>query len=405
MPQSRMKILLLDSGKEWGGGTNSMLELLKRIDRDKFDISCCFYNNYVRDNNETVSEVLAALGVQVFFIPQTRQPAWAKWGKEILRTLLFFNKKTRLAAIYAIDKVWRIDPNINKINSLLEMGQYDILYMNNQPSSNVEGYYATAGLSTTVVQHCRIEPLMNRQIVKMVNNLCHAIISVSSGVQEKLIQGGVQPEICYTVFNGIDIDQPLPDGLPLRHALGADEQTFIFGSIGSLIPRKAHHHILQALHLFDQAYPEARWKMVIVGAGPEHQKLVRMAAGFRLLDKVIFTGFKSNAMEYLAAFDTFILASRSEGLPRVILEAMLLNTVVIGSNVTGTMELIKHEQTGLLFPYGDTQTLFKHFKTVFLDAQYRHKLAQQANYMVRTQFTIDKYVLGVEAVLGSIKPI
>ncbi|WP_413739307.1 glycosyltransferase [Sodalis sp. RH21] len=405
MPQSRLKILLLDSGKEWGGGTNSMLELLKRIDREKFDISCCFYNNYVRDKNETISEALAALDIQVFFIPQTQQPSWAKWAKEILRTLFFFSKKLRSASIYAIDKIWRINPNINKINSLLEMGQYDILYMNNQPSSNVEGYFSTTGLSTTVVQHCRIEPLLNRQIVKMVNDLCHAIISVSAGVQEKLVQSGVKQDICYTVFNGIDINQPLPDGRPLRQSLGADDQTFLFGSIGSLIPRKSHHHTLQALHLFNQAFPEARWKMIIVGAGPEHQKLVRMAASYRILDKVVFTGFKSNAMEYLAAFDTFILASRSEGLPRVVLEAMLLNTVVIGSDVTGTTELIKHDQTGLLFPYGDTQTLFKHFKTVYLDAQYRRKLAQQANQMVKNQFTIDKYVLGVEAVLGSIKPI
>lgn len=403
MPQSRLKILLLDSGKEWGGGTNSMLELLKRIDREKFEISCCFYNNYLRDKNETISEALAALDVQVFFIPQARQPFWAKWAKEILRTLLFFSKKLRLKIIYAIDKIWHINPNINKINSLLEMGQYDILYMNNQPSSNVEGYYSTIGLKTMVVQHCRIEPLLNRQIVQMVNTLCHGIISVSTGVQEKLIQNGVNQDICYTVFNGIDIDQPRPDGRPLRQSLGADEETFLFGSIGALIPRKSHHHILQALHLFNQAFPAARWKMIIVGAGSEHQKLVRLAAGYRLLDKVVFTGFKSNAMEYLAAFDCFILASRSEGLPRVILEAMLLNTVVIGSDVTGTKELIKHDQTGLLFPYGNTQVLFNHCKTVYLDAQYRCKLAQQANQMVTSQFSIDKYVLGVEAVLGSIK--
>lgn len=50
MPQGRLKILLLDNGKEWGGGTNSLLELLKRIDRSRFEITCCFYHNYQRDN-------------------------------------------------------------------------------------------------------------------------------------------------------------------------------------------------------------------------------------------------------------------------------------------------------------------------------------------------------------------
>jgi len=404
MPQGRLKILLLDSGKEWGGGTNSMLELLKRIDREKFDISCCFYHNYARENHETIGDALAALDVPVFFIPQVAQPAWAKWTKEIFRTLLFFNKKIRLVSIYAVDKLWRINPNILKINSLLAMGQYDILYMNNQPSSNVEGYYSTLGLPTTVVQHCRIEPLLNRQIVNLVNDLCHAMISVSSDVQAKLIQTGVSRDICYTVANGIDIHQPLPDGQPLRQALGADDRTFLFGSIGALISRKSHHHIIQALHLFNQAFPEACWKLIIVGAGPEQQKLVKMAADYHILDKVVFTGFKSNAMEYLAAFDVFILASHSEGLPRVILEAMLLNRVVIGSQVTGTKELIQHGQTGLLFAYGDIRTLFEHCKTLYLDEQFRHQLAQQANHMVKSHYSIDKYVHGVETILSSIRP-
>lgn len=53
MPQ-RHKILLLDTGKEWGGGTNSMLELLKRINREKFDITCCFYSDYSRAEGQTI---------------------------------------------------------------------------------------------------------------------------------------------------------------------------------------------------------------------------------------------------------------------------------------------------------------------------------------------------------------
>ena len=61
MPQKR-KILLLDTGKEWGGGTNSMLELLKRINRDKFDITCCFYSDYSRAEGQTIGQVLNSMG-------------------------------------------------------------------------------------------------------------------------------------------------------------------------------------------------------------------------------------------------------------------------------------------------------------------------------------------------------
>lgn len=52
MPQKR-KILLWTRAKN-GGGTNSMLELLKRINREKFDITCCFYSDYSRAEGETI---------------------------------------------------------------------------------------------------------------------------------------------------------------------------------------------------------------------------------------------------------------------------------------------------------------------------------------------------------------
>ena len=89
MPQ-RHKILLLDTGKEWGGGTNSMLELLKRINREKFDITCCFYSDYSRAEGQTIGQVLNSIGIPLIVIPQHKQPAWAKIAKELGRSLLFF---------------------------------------------------------------------------------------------------------------------------------------------------------------------------------------------------------------------------------------------------------------------------------------------------------------------------
>ena len=65
--------------------------------------------------------------------------------------------------------------------------------------------------------------------------------------------------------NAIDIYQPLPDRRAMRQRLGIDDETFVFGSIGSLIPRKANHHTLEALAQFSLKHPEAKWKMVLVG--------------------------------------------------------------------------------------------------------------------------------------------
>lgn len=397
---NQKKILLLDTGNEWGGGTNSLLELLKRIDRQQFDILCCFYHNYRRGQGDSIADVLASLGIPVMFIHQRRQPRWAKMLKELLRSLVFFHRPLRLKATRWVDTLWRIKPNARQIRQTLLSHNCDLLYMNNQPGSNAEGYLAAEGLPVTVVQHCRIEPVLNRDLVNMVNQRGDAVIAVSNGVRDVLLANGVAAEKCFTVFNAIDIWQPLPSReLMRRQLLDTADDTFVFGSIGSLIPRKSNHHILQALEKFAAAFPQARWKMVILGEGPEHEALQRQAKQAGIADRVIFSGFRHNALEYLAAFDVFILASKSEGLPRVVLEAMLLNTAVIGSRVTGTAELIAQDITGLLFDYGDTEALSERMKTLYLDADKRNRLLQQANANVKAHYAIEHYVAGVETIL------
>lgn len=402
MRTAKQKVMLLDNGKEWGGGTNSMLELLKRIDRDAFDITCCFYHNYARGNGETIESVLNAIAIPVIFIPQKKQPGWAKLAKEAARALLFFNRRLKKEAVDAIDARWRVRPNARKLRALLQQGRYDTLYMNNQPSTNVEGYLAAQGLDIAVVQHCRIEPLMNARLAKMVNDGCDAVIAVSHGVNQTLRDGGVEASRCFTVSNAIDIHQPLPERAAVRQRLNLPADTFIFGTIGSLILRKSNHHVLQALSHFKQACPDANWKMIVVGDGPEAAALRQQAARESILDRVIFTGFQNNALDYLAAFDVFILASRSEGLPRVVLEAMLVNTAVIGSRVVGTEELISPDDTGLLFEYGDVAQLTQHLVTLWQDDALRQRLTHAASARVRSQYAIENYVNGVETILKSV---
>ena len=397
----KSKILLLDTGKEWGGGTNSMLELLKRINRDKFDITCCFYSDYSRAEGETIGQVLNGIGIPLIVIPQRQQPVWAKLLKEAGRSLLFFSRSARKAFTRYVDIMWRIRPNVSKIETLFTQGGFDTLYMNNQPGSNEEGYLAAANLQARLIQHCRIEPILTPPLVKLVNAHATKIIAVSHGVERVLLQHGVRPELCTTVNNAIDIHQPLPDRRAMRQRLNIDDDTFVFGSIGSLIPRKANHHTLEALAQFSQKHPQAKWKMVLVGEGAERSALAEQARALGIESRVIFTGFQNTPFDYLATFDAFILASKSEGLPRVVLEAMLLNIPVIGSQVTGTAELIDHDSTGLLFPWSDVSQLAQHLDNIWADAELRARLAAAAYQNVCHNYAIENYVSGVEAVLGA----
>ncbi len=73
----------------------------------------------------------------------------------------------------------------------------------------------------------------------------------------------------------------------MRQRLNIDDDTFVFGSIGSLIPRKANHHTLEALAQFSQRHPQAKWKMVLVGEGAERGALAAQADALGIAEHVI----------------------------------------------------------------------------------------------------------------------
>lgn len=156
------KVLLLDTGNEWGGGTNSMVELLKRIDRTHFDVTCCFYKDYKKgQSGRLLSEELADIGIQLIVLPSRKQPLWAKLAEEIVRGLLAWSGRLKRRAVFAIEMAWRIKPRAAELQKLLSDEKFDLLYVNNQPASNLEGYLAVENLNIPMVQHCRYTPTLN----------------------------------------------------------------------------------------------------------------------------------------------------------------------------------------------------------------------------------------------------
>lgn len=393
------KILLLDTGREWGGGTNSMMELLKRMDRKRFAVTALFYHNYRKGGDSDLRRELAKIDIDLLLLPQRPQPKWAKLGKELARGLLAWNRRLRGRAVFAIEHAWRIGPNARRIAQVLREGGYDLLYMNNQPSSNLEGLFAAETTGVPAVQHCRIETALNRAEIAALNRTARRIICVSQGVADSLIRQGVAAEKCIAVLNGIDGSQALPDPAPVRAALGLSDGEVVIGTAGSLIARKGVGDLLRAAGMVRQKTPTP-FRLLIVGEGPQRGELERLAGELGLENAVIFAGFQKEPLPFIAAMDVFTLASAREGLPRVILEAMLLRKPVLASDVVGSRELVRHGVSGLLFPHGDATALAQNLLRLMEDPGLRAEMGRRGGEIVRREYTIERYVQGVEAVLS-----
>lgn len=164
----------------------------------------------------------------------------------------------------------------------------------------------------------------------------------------------VNPDRLSVIGNGIDVDRWKPDlrtRLKAREELGLRKE-FLWLAVGRLEPVKDYPTLLNAF-----ARSRQTAQLLILGAGPFEGELKQMAAGLGLGRRVRFAGFSPDVARWMQAADGFVLTSRYEGLPMVLLEAGACGLPVVATNVPGTREVVVHGETGWLTPAGDPEQL------------------------------------------------
>lgn len=394
------KVLILDTGKEWGGGTNSLIELLKRVERKSYSFSALFYSNYRMGQGPDIKGELERLGVPFGLLERGQAPFYLKPAKEAVRALFFASASLRKRYIFRLERAARIAPDSKRIEAVLRGGGYDLLYMNNQPSSNLEGILAAKRAMVPCVQHSRIEVRLNDVEAGAVNDHVAKVICVSKGVMDGLVKSGVRADKCTVVYNGIDpAARPKRSAEEVRRSLGIKEGATVVGTVGSLLKRKRVELLLRAFAPLAGAEGPV---CLIVGDGPEMEGLKDTANELGVRERVIFTGFSPDPLSHINAMDVFVSASEKEGLPRVILEAMLMGKPVVAFDVIGTRELVVDGKTGLLVKEESAGALSSAIKGLLGEKGGAAALGAAGRKRVAEEFGIEKYVSGVERVLGEV---
>ncbi|MBI5587435.1 MAG: glycosyltransferase family 4 protein [Deltaproteobacteria bacterium] len=394
------KVLILDTGKEWGGGTNSLIELLKRIDKKRYGFSALFYSNYRMGSGPDVKSELEKLGAGFSVLERGENPAWLKPLKEAGRALLFPSAALKKRYVFRLDYIGRIVPDSKRIESFLREGGFDLLYMNNQPSSNLEGILAAKAAKVPAVQHSRIEVRLNKVEAEAVNSNAARVICVSRGVMDGLVESGVRADKCVVVYNGIDgTVKPKRSPEEVRRDLGIKEGTTVIGTVGSLIKRKRVDLLLRA---FPAVKGIEGTVCLVVGDGAEMDSLKKTTRDLGLADRVIFTGFSADALSFINAMDLFVSASEKEGLPRVVLEAMLMGKSVVAFDIIGTREIVVNEKTGLLVREECAQALGAAIDGLLGKRKALEAFGKEGRKRVLEEFGIDRYVSGVERVFKEV---
>ncbi len=158
-----------------------------------------------------------------------------------------------------------------------------------------------------------------------------------------------------TIHNGVDCARFHPDPAArqaVRHQWGVGEDALVFGSVSRLHVDKVLDLAIVALAEITARLPGKNARLVLVGDGPERQRLEALAKQAGIADRVILAGFTSRPWEACAGMDFFVLPSRDEALPLALLEAMACGCSPIAMAVGGVPEVVSNANLGWLIPAG-----------------------------------------------------
>ena len=164
--------------------------------------------------------------------------------------------------------------------------------------------------------------------------------------------------------------------LDARAALGIREGVPVLGTVTRLCRQKDPGTLLRAARRVVDSRPDAR--LVIVGDGPMRADVEQLLDDLDLRPHVTLLGTRSDVAELLPGFDAFVLSSRWEGLPRVVVEAMAVGVPVVATDVGGIDEAVVDGESGLLAPAGDPEALAAAVLRVFDEPGLAHRLRGQA---------------------------
>jgi len=229
-------------------------------------------------------------------------------------------------------------------------------------------------------------------VQRMAARRMEAVVAVSRPMARALAQDGIAPDRVRLIQNAWKADAPSLDRAAARRVLGVPDDRFLGGWVGRLSHEKGPDVFLDALwHL--RHIPIFA---CVVGDGSDRAALKRRAARLGLSDLVEWNGTVPGAGRFFAAFDCFVLSSRTEGTPIVLFEAMAAGVPIVAADVGGVPDIIG-PQEALLVRRDDAEALAGAMRAVHEHPEAARVRACHARERLAREFAVDPWLERYEA--------
>jgi glycosyltransferase involved in cell wall biosynthesis len=355
MTEAPIPIGFLFSSFQPGGTERQMTELVRRLDRSRWQVHVCC----LRAEGAWLERVHAVAPVTDLNVRSLRRAEtlasarrFASWCRE-----------RRIAVLHTAD----LPANIF-----------------GQPAA------AWAGVPLRIANRREVNPgrAAHELIAQRFGYACaHRVVANCGAAADRLRREGVPRRKIHLIPNGLDVEAftPREPASTVRRVM----------TVANLRREKGHDVLLDAAAIVSRQFPDARFD--IVGTGPELEALKGRSESLGLTPVVSFAGHSENVPAQLATADLFVLPSRSEAFPNAVLEAMAMGLPTIASAVGGLLEVIEHQQNGVLVQPDDPRGLAREISVLMANPAKAARLGAAARGRAQT-FSFTRMVTAFERV-------
>ncbi len=363
----KKKILFAITKGNWGGAQRYVFDLATNLPKDRFEICV------VCGEGNKLVEKLRAQNIRVIQLDSLKRDI--RIGNE-------FKTFGRFYEILKKEKPDIIHLNSSKIGAVGALaGRYagvpKIIFTGHGWAWNENRAFISKFLITTI--HW------------LTVFLSHTTIAVSEKVKRQILKlPFLNPSKIAVIHNGIQTIDYLERFAARAKLDGQITEKFWVGTISELHTNKGLDTLIVAFAEIAKVQNDV--VLVIIGEGEERKSLTTLIEKNGLSKKIHLLGFVENAQTFLKAFDVFVLASRTEAFPYVLLEAGLAQLPVVATSVGGVPEVITEHKNGLLIPPEQTGTLSRAIKELLENSAGAATFGHNLRKTVENSFSVSTMV-------------
>lgn len=227
---------------------------------------------------------------------------------------------------------------------------------------------------------------LGRYRFDLIQNHVDTFIAISNEIEHELIEGGIAPERCKFIPNGVALDEFQPVDKDRKKLLRIQlrlPEGFLVIFAGRLEHEKRVDDLIKVWTHVQRRCANAH--LLILGTGRQEEKLRKMATG-----NILFGGVVENVAPYLQTADVFVLPSVAEGLSNALLEALASGLPVVVTATGGTTDIVRHKVSGWLIHDYQSETLVEGILAFLENQSLREQCALEGRRYVMENYSLNR---------------